>query len=94
MFVVILTYKKSIELIDQHLIGHRKFLDEGYQNNLLVASGPKNPRDGGILISQAKNRQQLEDFIKRDPFYEHELADYEIMEFDPVKYHTNFACFI
>lgn len=94
MFVVLLTYKQPLALIDQHLIAHRNFLEAGYKNNYFVVSGPRNPRTGGIIVSQLNNRAQLEDILKQDPFSLHDLADYEIIEFNPVKYHIDFASFI
>lgn len=94
MFVIIITYKKSLELIDQHLVAHRAFLDEGYQKNFFIASGPQNPRTGGIILSQLKDRAQLEAVLKHDPFRVHDIADYQFIEFDPVKYHPTFSSFI
>lgn len=94
MFIIELTYKRPIEEIDQHLTAHRSFLEDGYQKNYFVASGPQQPRTGGIIISQLKNRSQLESILKQDPFQIHNLAEYKIIEFEPVKYHTNFASFI
>ena len=94
MFIVLLNYKKSLEIVEKYLVEHRTFLDEGYAKNILIASGPKNPRTGGILISQSKNQIELENFIKRDPFYKNGVADYEIIEFNPIKYHTDFAKFL
>lgn len=80
--------------IDKYLAEHRTFLDSGYRDNFFVASGPKNPRTGGIIISQLKNREQLENILKQDPFSINDVADYEIIEFSPTKYHTNFAPFV
>lgn len=94
MFIINLIYKKPIELIEAHTVAHRAFLDEGYQNNIFVASGPKVPRTGGIIISHLKSREQLEKILKQDPFAIYDLADYEITEFNPVKYHPNFAEFV
>ena len=94
MFVIILTYKKPIEEIDKYLIEHREFLDKSYKDNFFVVSGPKNPRTGGVIISQLQDRNQLEDILKQDPFNIHDLANYEIMEFSPVKYHVDFSSFV
>lgn len=94
MFIIILTYKKSLAYIDKYLAEHRVFLDNGYRDNFFVASGPKNPRNGGIIISQLKSRDQLKNILKQDPFNIYDLADYEIIEFSPTKYHPNFASFI
>lgn len=94
MFIVTLTYTKPLEEVEKYLLEHRTFLDDGYKKNFFVASGPKNPRTGGIIISQLKDRTKLEEILKHDPFQIHQIADYEIVEFEPVKYHTNFSSFI
>lgn len=94
MFLVMLTYKKSLVEVDKYLAEHRAFLEEGYKKDFFIVSGPKNPRIGGIIISQLKNREQLENILKQDPFTIHEITDYEIIEFTPVKYHPDFAAFV
>lgn len=94
MFVILLKYIKPIEAIDHHLLTHRAFLDECYQNAILIASGPQVPRVGGVLLSQLKDRSQLEAILSRDPFSIHQLAEYTIIEFDPIKYHPDFSVFI
>lgn len=94
MFVISLNYKVPIETVEQHLAAHREFLELGYQKEYFIASGPKNPRTGGIILSQLANREQLMEVIKQDPFYLHGIADFEIVEFNPVKYHKNFASFV
>lgn len=94
MFVVILRYKKALEIVEKHLSDHRNFLEQWYQKNSFVASGPMNPRVGGIIISQLTDREQLMAILEQDPFNIHGVADYEVMEFSPVKYHVDFAKFI
>lgn len=94
MFLITVTYTKPLEIIDQHLKAHRDFLEKGYQNNFFIVSGPKNPRTGGIILSQLKNREQLEKILQEDPFFLHDVAQYDIVEFSPVKYHVNFASFV
>ena len=89
-----MTYKKPLEIVDKYLALHRAFLDEGYKNNFFVASGPRNPRTGGVIISQLTSREQLENILKHDPFKTNDVADYEFIEFSPAKYHANFISFI
>lgn len=93
MFVVLLNYKKPLEDIDQHLVAHREFLEEGYKNNYFVVSGPQKPRTGGVVISQLTDRVQLEEILKQDPFCIHELADYQFIEFEPVMCNQGFSVF-
>lgn len=94
MFVIILNYQKPLDIVDQHLIAHRNYLEEAYKKNQLIASGPQNPRTGGVLISQLTNKDELMEIIRKDPFYINEVANYNVIEFTPVKYHKDFTCFI
>lgn len=94
MFVIMLKYIKPIEIVDQYLVEHRAYLDECYQKNGLIASGPQIPRSGGIMLSQLKDRPQLEALLHQDPFWINEVAEYTIIEFDPVKYHKHFAVYL
>ena len=94
MFVILVTYKKPLEIVDKYLTDHATFLDHGYQKNYFIVSGRKNPRTGGVIISQLKNRKKLDDILKLDPFFTHEIADYEIIEFMSGKNHPDFSPFI
>lgn len=94
MFLINITYKKPLTEIDQYLAEHRAFLEEGYQKNYFIVSGPRNPRTGGVIISQLKDREELLKILQYDPFIIHDVADYELVEFMPVKYHINFSSFI
>jgi uncharacterized protein YciI len=94
MFIILLNYKKPLADVELYLDEHRRFLDEGYQGGFFLASGPKNPRDGGVIISHLKDREQLEAILHQDPFYIHEIATYQLIEFIPNKYHPDFARFM
>lgn len=85
MFIVDIEYIASIEDIDRYLLEHRAFLETCYQKGLLLASGPKNPRMGGILIALGEDRLAVEAMTKQDPFFQHHLARYTITEFSVVK---------
>ncbi len=43
MFIVLLTYTKPLELIEEQLIAHRSFLQTLYDQDALIASGPQVP---------------------------------------------------
>ena len=90
LFIVIIDYIVDLEIIDQHRQGHLRFLDKYYDLNIFVASGAKNPRNGGIIIAKARNKNYLSDLIKQDPFHFHNLAKYTIYEFHPSKYSKEF----
>jgi uncharacterized protein YciI len=94
MFIVMINYKKPLEVVEQYLVAHRNFLEEGYKKNYFIASGPRNPRTGGVVLSQLKSREQLMEILGQDPFSLNDIAEYEYIEFNPVKYHQNFMSFI
>lgn len=94
MFLITLTYKKPLDVVDHFLAQHRAYLDEHYEKGHFVVSGPKNPRVGAVMISQLKSRNQLEDILRRDPFTLNDVVEYTIEEFVPVKFHRDFASFI
>lgn len=94
MFVILVNYIKPIEMVDQYLVEHRDFLEKGYEQNYFVVSGPRNPRNGGVIISQLKDRARLENILSQDPFKMQGIAEYEIIEFNPVKFHKDFEKYI
>ena len=51
-----------------------------FENNYFIASGPQNPRTGGIILSQLQDRKKLEDILKDDPFQIHDIADYKMKD--------------
>ncbi|MCA1956888.1 YciI family protein [Zymomonas sp.] len=87
MFIVNLFYKKPISEIEKHIKAHRDFLDIHYQSGYFLASGAKNPRNGGIILVNSQiSRDHLEQILLEDPFRQNDIADYEIIEFVPSKY--------
>ena len=86
MFVVNLTYIKPLEEIGRHLEVHRDFLNRQYADGVFLASGPKNPRDGGVILASGKvSRTELDAILNLDPFRQHELSIYDVIEFTPAK---------
>jgi uncharacterized protein YciI len=94
MFIISLTYKSSIEHIEHLIPQHNIFLNKHYESGRFIASGRKEPRTGGIIIANAESKNEVEQIISEDPFYIHQVADYDITEFIPSKYNENFKLFI
>ena len=81
MFVIELNYKADLKDIDAHMTAHVKFLKKYYANGTFLVSGRKIPRDGGIILAVGKSKQEIETLIKEDPFHQHGLADFRVVEF-------------
>lgn len=86
MFIAILTYKKPLDEVDRYLAAHREFLAKHYRSGNLIASGPQTPRVGGIILIKADNRKTVRSIIAKDPFFVHEIADYQVVEFTPTMF--------
>lgn len=85
-FLVNITYKVDLEKIGEILPKHREFLQAGYDKNLLLMSGPRNPKTGGIVIARAENLEDIQSFFENDPYQIEDYAKYEFVEFNPVKH--------
>lgn len=94
MFIVSLSYKKEIREVEKFLKSHVQFLDKYYSEKKFIFSGRKNPRTGGIILVRHVDQNTLMEIIRQDPFYQNEIADYDITEVIPTKYDKNFACFV
>lgn len=81
MFVIELIYKAPLGEIDAHMAAHVIFLKKYYAAGNFLVSGRKIPRDGGMILAVGKSRRQIEAIIEEDPFHEHGLAEFRIIEF-------------
>jgi len=84
-FIIEINYVVPFERISQTVDKHRLFLSTGYEKGLLLYSGPMNPKTGGIVAARAESREEIEAFFGQDPYKLEALAEYRIIEFDPVK---------
>ncbi|MEB3767202.1 YciI family protein [Acinetobacter sp. MD2] len=85
MIIVTLTYKKPLTEIDAQLNAHLAFLDAYYAQKKFLASGRRENRVGGVILVLSNSIQEAEAIMKNDPFYVHDLADYDFMRFEPSK---------
>jgi len=92
-FIVNLTYEVPFERVAEVVGEHRAFLDMGYENGSFLASGPQNPRVGGLLIARAESREALMALLKDDPVQTKGIVSYHVTEFEPVKRHPEFGAF-
>jgi uncharacterized protein YciI len=85
-FIINITYKVSLTKIDEVLPEHRKFLQDGYDKGILLFSGPRNPRTGGIVAARGESLDIVKSFFENDPYKIADFADYDFVEFNPVKH--------
>lgn len=85
MFVLELTYTAPLAAVDAALEAHVAWLDEQYAAGVFLASGRKNPRDGGVILAVAEDRARIEEITAGDPFVTAGVCAYRITEFVATK---------
>ncbi|WP_405622154.1 YciI family protein [Streptomyces sp. NBC_00076] len=85
MFVLELTYTAPLDAVDAVLEAHVAWLDEQYEQGVFLASGRKNPRDGGVILAVAEDRARVEQVAAGDPFVVAGVCEYRITEFTATK---------
>ena len=88
MVVIELRYQKPLDQVEAFLEAHRNFLNTYYEQGVFLASGPKNPRDGGMIIALC-SKEQAQEMIAQDPFFKEGIAEYKVIEFHPVRAHLD-----
>lgn len=91
MFLLNLTYKKSLDDVTACLSAHLEFLDKHYATGQFIFSGRKNPLNGGIILVRGDSLEAIKTLYQQDPFFTSGIADYEIINFTPTKYSDDFA---
>jgi uncharacterized protein YciI len=94
MFLINLTYIKPLSEIDRYLPEHSRFLDSKYAQGIVVFSGRKRPRTGGVILLNVRSQEEAQAVIQQDPFHRENLANYEIIHFIPTKYDPRFKAFV
>ena len=85
MQIIKLTYKIPLDRLNTFLAAHLDYLDHHYALGNFLASGPENPKTGGIILANISDRKQLLEIVEQDPFVENDAVDYELIEFSPTK---------
>ncbi|MFI5856425.1 YciI family protein [Streptomyces parvulus] len=85
MFVLELSYTAPLEAVDAVLPDHVAWLDELYERGVVLASGRKEPRDGGVIVAVAGDRARMEEIAAGDPFVQAGVCEYRVTEFVATK---------
>ncbi|NBE56309.1 YciI family protein [Streptomyces boluensis] len=85
MFVLELTYTAPIEAVEAELEAHVEWLDRHFADGTFLASGRKNPRDGGVILAVGDDRATVEKIAAADPFTVAGVCEYRVTEFIATK---------
>ena len=84
--VAIIRYRKPLEEVLVHQDAHRAYLRGLKEKGVLIASGPMNPRFGGLLLLRVADddANALDAVRDNDPFFQAGVAQYELIGWNPV----------
>lgn len=85
--LVLIRYRAPIDVIEANTEAHRAWLRSLKAAGTLVASGPFVPRTGGALVLRVPDDDAtaaLDAARDGDPFYKLGLANYELLQWNPV----------
>jgi len=83
MFVVLITYPEPTA-VEAHREAHRAHIRAHAAKGAILVSGPQSPRTGGVIVSTATSRPEVEAMIEQDPYMRAGVATYEVIEFDAI----------
>lgn len=83
-YMVEITYSIPADELGEIIAQHRAFLQTGYESGMLLFSGPKIPRSGGIVLARAASLDEVHEFFSNDPYQKNGVATYRFVEFNPV----------
>ena len=84
--VALIRYRAPVEQVIVYQDPHRAYLRELKAKGVLIASGPCNPRFGGILLLRVGDDdvRALDAIRDGDPFVQNGVAQYELLGWNPV----------
>jgi uncharacterized protein YciI len=83
--LAIIRYRKPLEEVLVQQDAHRAYLRTLKEKGVLIASGPMNPRFGGlVLLRVADDAGILDEIRDKDPFFTSGVAQYELIGWNPV----------
>jgi len=87
-FAVFIKYKADLNDIISIQDIHRNILKQGVENEVILVSGPFEPRTGGLVIMRSESIATAKDFFKDDPYLKNNYAEYSFYEFKPGKHQS------
>ena len=85
MFVLIARYTKPIEEVDRLLDAHREWITRHADAGRILLTARQVPLTGGLILARGSGVEEIQAMVAEDPFHRAGLADYEVLEYAPVR---------
>lgn len=85
MYIIDITIdinKVPAEKADALLAAHRAWFKEQFDKGHFLLVGPYQDRQmSGVIVAQASSRAELDEILKKDVYYDKQMASYNVSEF-------------
>jgi uncharacterized protein YciI len=85
MFVLIARYTKPAEEVDRLLDGHRAWIKRHMEAGTILLTARQVPLTGGLILARGESPEEIWKMIAEDPFHSSGSAQYEVLQFQPVR---------
>jgi uncharacterized protein YciI len=85
--LTLIRYRRPLEEVIAHQDAHRAFQRKLKDDGILLAAGPHDPRNGGMMLVRVsdENPQKALDAIRdADPYYQAGVVQYELLVWNVV----------
>lgn len=91
MLFAISKYTKPLAEVDVYRPAHHAYIKSLLAEGKLLMTGRQNPAIGGVIIAGVKSKEEFEKILAEDPFAKEGMAEYQIIEFEPVFCHPSLS---
>ena len=83
--LAIIRYRRPLEEVIVHQDAHRAYLRGLKEKGVVIASGPMDPRSGGLVLLRVPDNdtKALDSVRDNDPFFQSGVAQYELIGWAP-----------
>jgi uncharacterized protein YciI len=94
MLIALSRYTTTLEKVDEHRDAHIHYLKNLITANKLLAAGRQTQPVGAVIIAGNITLDEFENILANDPYCKANVAEYNIVEFNPVLCDESFRAFI
>ena len=94
MYILFINPTKSPQELAPVFPAHSEFLERYIQVGKFILTGGLTARPAGVVLANVSSEEELNAMLAEDPFVREQVAEYEVIEFKPSKYHESLASLI
>jgi uncharacterized protein YciI len=91
MYILFINFTKSLQDAQPVFPAHLEFIDAHIKTGKFILSGGLTGKPAGVVLANVNNGDELKTLLAEDPFVLEQVAEYELIEFTPSRYHESLA---